>query len=232
MFYQNCAKESSNDAAFCQNCGTKFIRSNENSIKWYYEENGSKSLALSELELINKIKLGDLTFGSHIWTEGMPNWQSLENTAFVKYLSRDIPPPIDENRVDNSIIIFMSWMPLISMVVQSIWSTIRVNENRFGSSINSVILEFNSNGTTFIIISMVVYTFLGYLDSRILKSAGHKHVNLGYLFFIPVYIYKRSKALNQNHAHLITWVLNCAILVFFPTEILIFIYKNFIPLLK
>ena len=57
--------------------------------------------------------------------------------------------------------------------------------------------------------------FLSFLDERKLNEAGHntKALGLGSPWLIPVYLFKRAKALKQNLAYFIVWIISFVLML-------------------
>jgi predicted RNA-binding Zn-ribbon protein involved in translation (DUF1610 family) len=64
--------------------------------EWHYVVGSDRQGAISEHDLIVKIKSGELGKKTKIWKEGLPKWILLGNTRFIEFLSKGEPPPLHE----------------------------------------------------------------------------------------------------------------------------------------
>ncbi|WP_186350706.1 hypothetical protein [Pseudomonas fragi] len=64
-------------------------------------------------------------------------------------------------------------------------------------------------------ISIILNIALSYFDEKRLQKAGHDTSKFkGMVWLVPVYLFQRAKALNQNMAFFAVWIVSFALVLF------------------
>lgn len=181
--------------------------SKEESVTWFYEENGSRIGGVSEDEIISLIENGTISYGTSVWKEGFPEWLSIENTELRKYLEKVSPPPLKGRKVNNTVVWVLAFAPIIGLNLEGFIAGLL-----YGDSYRA---EAALSNAEFWYVTVVLNIILCVLDERKLKSAGQDTSKFkGWVWLVPVYLYQRAKQLNQNLAYFIVWLVCFAIMMF------------------
>ena len=62
-------------------------------MNWHYEKNGIRHDGITEEEMTERVKRGELTASTLVWKPGMPDWQPLSTTPLTAALAHCITPP-------------------------------------------------------------------------------------------------------------------------------------------
>lgn len=154
---------------------------------WYYEENGKKTGPISSSKIKNFVKNNHTIYRfTKVWRDDMPEWKKADDTELAQYFEG--PPPLTGDSVNNTIVWVLSFAPIIGEIIFSELFHLR----------QSWILYFGLN------------VALSLLDEKKLNAAGHntRALGLGSAWLVPVYLFKRAKALKQNLAYFIVWIVS------------------------
>ena len=106
------------------------------------------------------------------------------------------PPPLTGEAVDNTIIWVLAFAPIIGLFLEQFFSG----------------LTGASEGALWFI-TLGLNIVLGYMDEKKLKAAGHDTSQMGAVWLVPVYLFKRAKVLKHNYAYFIVWCVLFALLL-------------------
>ena len=163
---------------------------------WYYEEDGKKvgPIPSSKIKLLAKNNHTIYRF-TKVWRDGMPEWKKAEETELSQYFEG--PPPLSGDGVSNTFVWILAFAPIIGAIIVSILTEL-----------------FHSH--VFWMVNVGLNIVLALLDERKLNAAGHntRALKLGSAWLVPVYLYKRSKALKQNLAYFIVWIVAFILCIF------------------
>lgn len=181
--------------------------SEKENVTWFYEESGSRKGGLKEAEIISLIESGTITYGTSVWKEGFPEWLNIENTELLKHLEKASPPPLTGDKVNNTVVWFLAFAPIIGIFLEGIIAGLF-----YGDSYRAEVAVSNAE---FWYVTVALNIILCVLDERKLKSAGQDTSKFkGWVWLVPVYLYQRAKKLNQNLAYFIVWIVCFAIMTF------------------
>lgn len=177
--------------------------------EWHYEEKGMRRGPVAELAITQLIKEGKLTYGNMVWKKGLKDWIKLEDSDLKIHLNDDQPPPLTGDMVNNTLVWILAFAPIIGLFIGYI-----VACREFSGFSEQTILNEVRNGRYWYIV-LALNLGLAYFDEMRLRQAGHNTDKFkGMTWLVPVYLYQRAKALKQNNAYFITWIV-CFILMFF-----------------
>jgi len=175
-------------------------------VQWFYEEQGKRIGGVSEAQIIQMIKSGKLTHGSSVWKKGFADWKRLEETDLRSFIDDVAPPPLRGAHVRNSVVWVLAFAPLIGSFLEYLFAQ-AINSN-------SYVAERAYGEGNYWFISLLLNVVLSLWDARQLKAAGTDTQQFGrWALVVPVYLFQRAKALKQNLAYFIVWVV-CFVLVF------------------
>jgi hypothetical protein len=164
---------------------------------WFYEEDGHRKGPVTEDVIINLIKATTITYGSLVWKSGFPEWLKIEDTELRAHLEKISPPPITGKHVNNTIVWILAFAPLIGLFL----------EVCVAFTVNADTGEAAMDNNKYWFITLALNIGLSYLDENRLKHAGWDTSKFkGMTWLVPVYLFKRAKALNQNLAYFIVWL--------------------------
>ena len=99
--------------------------------------------------------------------------------------------------VNNTIVWILAFAPLIGLFLEAC----------FAFTVNADTGEAAMDNNKYWFITLALNIGLSYLDENRLKRAGWDTSKFkGMTWLVPVYLFKRAKALNQNLAYFIVWL--------------------------
>jgi hypothetical protein len=167
---------------------------------WFYEERGERKGPASESEIVRLIEQGKLSYGASVWKKDYPEWMKVENTELKSYLFNTTPPPLTGDHVNNTIVWILAFAPLIGLMLEYFVAG-AVTGNQFDAQVG-----VSNGGYWFITLGLNIA--LGYFDENRLRKAGHDTSKFkGFAWLVPVYLFQRAKALKQNYAYFVVWII-------------------------
>ena len=161
-------------------------------VQWYYSLNGKRIGPVTGDDIRQLIAAGTLDNQTLAWKEGYDNWIPIGQTE-LKQTVRTTPPPLSGTAVNNEVVWTAAFVPIIGRLLQHIIA---------GAT------GTNEASPWFILIFLALNSTFCAIDERILKNAGHDTKKFGgwACWLVPVYLFRRAKALNQSRAYFVTWV--------------------------
>lgn len=181
--------------------------STADSVNWFYEVEGQRKGPITEEGIVALIKKGVVTYGTLVWKAGFPEWLKVEASELRSHLERVSPPPITGKHIGNGVVWTLAFAPLIGYVLESV----------FAYAVNSSdgAAEAAMNNSKYWFITLALNIGLSYFDEGKLNRAGYDTAKFKALaWLVPVYLYKRAKALNQSLGYFIVWLV-CFVLTLF-----------------
>lgn len=171
---------------------------------WFYEEDGQRKGPVTEESILTLIRSAKVTYGSLVWKTGFPEWLKAEDTELRQHLEKVSPPPITGKHVSNAVVWVLAFAPIIGYILESAFAY------AFNSSDGAAEAALGDNKYWFITLALNIG--LSYFDENKLKRAGYDTSKFKAMaWLVPVYLFKRAKALNQNLAYFIVWLVCFAI---------------------
>lgn len=173
-------------------------------VSWFYETDGQRKGPVSEEGMLALIKQGIVTYGTLIWKAGFPEWLKAEDSELRSHLERVAPPPITGKHIGNGVVWTLAFAPLIGYILESVFAYAVNNSDSAADAAMS--------DSKYWFITLALNVGLSYFDEGRLNRAGYdtgKFKAMAWL--VPVYLYKRAKALNQSLGYFIVWMV-CFIL--------------------
>ena len=156
--------------------------------QWYYSLNGKRLGPTNNDDLRQLMAAGVLDNETLVWKDGFDNWVSIGQTTLRQIVTT--PPPLSGVAVNNGLVWAVAFVP--------IWGTL----------LAYVIANATGIGVGFLwFITLALNITFCVIDDSILKNAGHDTRKFGgWAWLVPVYLFKRAKALKQSLAYFITWL--------------------------
>ncbi|MEJ6007741.1 DUF4339 domain-containing protein [Paucibacter sp. AS339] len=166
---------------------------------WHYEQSGQRKGPVTQAEMHAMIEKGHLTHGSLVWRAGMPAWSLVEDTELRSQLLQGTPPPLSGEAINNSVVWLLALSPVLIELLRYFIALIATggNEARADRLVSQ---------DAFWVVGPVISIALSYWDVSVLKKAGVNTQLLGQAWLVPVYLFKRSKALTQSPAYACVWI--------------------------
>jgi hypothetical protein len=156
--------------------------------QWYYTLLGRRLGPVSEAEVVNLLENSTLDGSTLVWREGLNDWIPVNQTA-IKW-TRKAPPPLTGSAVGSGLVWVIAVAPILGALLE------KVVEESSGRPPHS-----------FWFITLLINLALCVIDSLAIKRAGHNTSSFGgWAWLVPVYLFKRSKALKQSPAYFVTWL--------------------------
>lgn len=173
--------------------------SGSNAASWFYEEDGRRKGPVTEAVIVQLIQARKITYGSLVWRDGFPDWLRAEDTELRSHLGKVAPPPISGRRVNNTIVWILAFAPLIGLPLESLVAYMIDGTGAAGAA------AIDSDKYWFI--TVILNIALSYFDEKRLQQAGWDTSRFkGMTWLVPVYLFKRAKALNQSLAYFVVWL--------------------------
>lgn len=166
---------------------------------WHYEWGGQRLGPYSETDMQALIAKGTLTRGSLVWRPGLETWTPVESTELGEQLRLTTPPPLDGARVNNNVVWLLAVSPLL---IGALRYGLALIDAHGSEALADRLLSQNRYWAAGPLVSIV----LSYWDEAVLKKAGVNTRLLGQAWLVPVYLFKRAKALAQTPAYAWVWI--------------------------
>ena len=168
----------------------------EGQTQWYYNLKGKRIGSINDDTLKQLIADGTLNNETLVWEKNFDNWIPVGQTAFRQVVMT--PPPLSGTAVNNGLVWTVAFIPIIGIILEYIIAGIT---------------KTSADNLWFITLSLNIAFCV--VDDRVLKNAGYDTKKFGgWVWLVPVYLYKRARALNQSLAYFITWMA-CFVVAFF-----------------
>lgn len=174
---------------------------------WFYEAAGERKGGFSEQEMIALIEAGSIHHGTVVWKQGLKDWTSITDTDLASHLHRNGPPPLTGRHVNNTVVWLLAFAPIIGLFIEATVAAFAYNGNEYR-------MEKALADAEFWYITVILNIALCLWDEKRLKKAGTDTSGFkGMVWIVPVYLYQRAKALNQNLAYFIVWLVCFALML-------------------
>jgi GYF domain 2 len=151
---------------------------------WYYVSNGTRAGPLDGARMRQLLAAGTMTNATQVWKPGFGGWMPAGETALRQTPTE--PPPVPGSAVNNGLVWTVAFVPLAGSILG---------------------LMLGLVGWPLAILFLAVNITLCFIDSGVLGKAGYDTSAFGgWAFLIPVYLYRRAKALDQSLAYFATWM--------------------------
>jgi hypothetical protein len=166
---------------------------------WFHEDNGQRKGPVTHAEILSLIKSGAVTYGTAVWRKEYPDWLAVENTDLRPHLLETAPPPLSGVHVNNTFVWILAFAPLIGLFLEGVVAGL--------FSANDFAADLAISNSKYWFVTLILNIGLSYLDERKLKAAGHNTDKFkGWVWLVPVYLFQRAKAMKQNLAYFIVWI--------------------------
>lgn len=167
--------------------------------KWHYERDGQRMGGVTVEEMGSLIAQRVVDGRTLVWAQGFKDWTALQETELAVHLTApDTPPMLPASRISNTVVWVLAAAPVLGALLEGFVAGI-LSQNEYALSV--AISE-----RQYWYITLLLNIGLGILDEQRLKKAGVDTKAFGKMVFvIPVYLWKRAKALNQRPAYFWTW---------------------------
>ena len=173
--------------------------STTDTVSWFYETDGQRKGPITEGGMLALIKQGIVTYGTLVWKAGFPEWLKAEDSELRSHLERVAPPPITGKHIGNGLIWTLAFAPLIGDLLESMFA--------YAVNNSDAAAEAAVNDSKYWFITLGLNIALAYYDEVRLNRAGYDTSKFkGAAWLVPVYLYRRAKALNQSLAYFIVWL--------------------------
>ncbi|MBM4042978.1 MAG: DUF4339 domain-containing protein [Planctomycetes bacterium] len=174
-------------------------RASEVNRLWFYEMKGERIGPIVESDMRLKVSANEIGRNCPVWANGMTAWARAEESDLARYFVG--PPPLTGQAVNNTWVWVLAFAPVIGTFIEGF-------VGGFVSSKENLSLEEQIRMMDKLWwITVLLNIILGYVDERVLRRAGHNTASMkGFVWLVPVYLYKRAELLHQNLAYFIVWL--------------------------
>ncbi len=175
---------------------------------WHYEYKGQRLGPVSEPQMRELIQQRVIAGSTLVWSQGQADWLPLERTELAAHLVHQVasassPPPLPGSRVPNDVVWVLAVAPLLGLVLESLLAGALAPS---GELAEQAVLVAIASGTYWYV-SLALNVALSLLDDWRLKKAGVDTAGFGKLaLIVPVYLWKRAKALGQRPVYFWIWL--------------------------
>jgi hypothetical protein len=163
----------------------------DSAVYYYCTDKGKRVGPISAGDLANLLDAETLTNETLIWHQGLDDWVPIGRTS-LRHKPKG-PPPVSGAVINNTLVWIVAFVPIIGAVI--------VNVIAGASGGNP-----NERWTWWVFIGLNV--ILCGIDTNILKEAGYNTDRFGsWLWLVPVYLFKRAKALKQPLSYFTVWMI-------------------------
>ena len=163
---------------------------------WYYNVRGKRLGPVDTSQVHTLAAQCVIDNSTLVWREGFSEWIPLGQTTLK--VASSAPPPLTGAAVSNGLVWTVAFVPILGTLLQYLIAGMT---------------ESNPNSLWFITLCLNIGICIA--DDKVLKNAGHDTKKFGgWACLVPVYLFKRSRALNQTPAYFIVWMI-CFVISFF-----------------
>lgn len=174
--------------------------------EWHYEKEGRRHGPLTEKEITTLITQRHIHANTLVWHQGQITWMPLNTTLLAAALpatSEHEPPPIPNYRLNNTVVWFLAFAPLLGFMLESVIAILIYGRRGLGYSLYQLLFTH-----PFWYLSVILNIALSYHDEHSLKKAGIDTDGYGAMaWLVPVYLWRRAKALGQTPSYFWVWVI-------------------------
>jgi len=190
----------------CKRCDAILVATNNSestvlTLEWYYSHDGKRIGPVNTNSITQLVGSGTVTGKTLVWQNGMPDWIMAHQTdlASLFALTRNEPPPLMGEEVNNNLVWVIAFAPIISAFLRVMLGAM-----------------FGMPSSNLWWIAIIINVSLCVTDISQLKNAGHNTKNMGIwaLLFMPAYLFVRASRLRQNNSYAIAWVISFFISIF------------------
>lgn len=171
------------------------LTDNTRQAEWYYEMNGERRGPLPVGGILNLYRSGIIRKDTLVWKQGYTDWRPFSQSGLMNE-SATVPPPVSGNAVDNTIVWWLAFMPILGSIIEYI-----------------VAASIGAGSQSLWFITLGLNVWLCYKDEKKLRASGYNTQTLGSSWAVPTYLFKRAKMLGQNNGYAIVWCITFAILL-------------------
>lgn len=158
---------------------------------YYCSEKGKRVGPASAAEIGKLLDDGTLTNDTSVWREGFDDWVPIGRTV-LRHKPKG-PPPVPGAVINNALVWIVAFVPILGTIIIN-WIAAASGGNR------------DEPWTWWVFIGLNIT--LCAIDTSILKKGGYDTDRFGgWLWLVPVYLFKRAKALKQSLAYFTTWMI-------------------------
>lgn len=170
-------------------------------LNWFYSHKGKRIGPINESFLKQLIGDGIISDKTLVWQNGMSDWTTAHQTNLASLFAttRNEPPPLIGEVVDNNIVWVIALVPFISGILRVLISIL-----------------LGIPAYKFWWIAIILNISLCIADENRLKNAGYDTKGMGIWAFllVPVYLFIRASRLKQDNSYAIVWLVTFFISVF------------------
>ena len=158
---------------------------------WYYEQDGERHGPLSNSEIEALISRKTICQDTLLWS-GRGDWIPADRTQLAHLFASATaaPPPLPSQKVNDSMVWIAVSIPILGAII----------EEFFGSNLGE------NADRIFLFGYLLIYIALLTLDEKRLEAAGYKAPAIGWVFLVPVYLWRRASLLNHKQSYSLAWI--------------------------
>lgn len=197
--------------------------------EYYYARGSERVGPMPFIKLLELFEMNHINPKTKVWTQGYADWTDSDKTNLIIDVglyaqTASTPPPIRQTatypsssstqsshqpkvdqpvvlkKVNNTFAWLLALTPIVYVLVEYMVSEIFYGETYFFT----------------LLVAIVINSIFFISDINIVRKAGYDKDKLSvwYIALIPLYLFKRAKALDQNNAYAIVWCVLFGITLF------------------
>ncbi len=211
---EKCDASLRDDYRFCTKCGSPVKRgdlqgedqakgdaeggetASASGSQWFYVADGTKFGPINRRDLGDALRNGGLNRETPVWHQGMADWKPAYQSDLWENPVQGSPPPLPASHVDNRMAWAIAFVPLIGILLE------RIAADSFSEpSLPIIFLAY-----------FAAYCVLALIDIRRIEKGGYNPRRIirpwffALVFIVPVYLYKRARALGQSLGYFWAWI--------------------------
>jgi hypothetical protein len=163
---------------------------------WYYYVKGKRVGPADASQIHALATQGAIDNSTLVWREGFSEWIPLGQTTLK--VASSAPPPLTGTAVSNGLVWTVAFLPILGTLLEYLIAEMTKSD---------------PHNLWFITICLNIVICVA--DEKVLKNAGHDTNKFGrWAWFVPGYLFKRARALNQTPGYFIAWMICFVISLF------------------
>ncbi|MHC2584194.1 DUF4339 domain-containing protein [Bradyrhizobium diazoefficiens] len=168
---------------------------------WFYAEGGQRKGPVAPDKLRELLAAQTIDGDTPVWRKGLADWQPLRTTE-IGTQTKDTPPPIAANHLNNGFVWALAFAPLAYLFVDVALLSYQNSHPAGGEFFDTFLSPLSW------LVPVLTNAALCLVDTEQLKRAGYSSgwLTLFALLLAPVYLFVRAQRLRQTPSYGFVWI--------------------------